>query len=364
MLSNRRALIKSAITVGASASFLRSLPLLAQSSDEVMLEMVHPELRTLASQLLKMNFPAITQKTLNKSREALLPMRSPRLADVSVSGQRIPGGKGQPDVEIFIINALAGEARPAILHCHGGGFVMGSAQDSIRDLQEMSKSLGCVVVSVEYRLAPETRYSGSLEDNYAALKWLHNNAESLGVDPERIAVMGESAGGGHAALLAIVARDRGEIPIAFQCLIYPMRDDRTGSSHAAPPHVGKLLWNAESNRFGWSSFLGVLAGSDKVPVHAVPARVEDLQGLPPAYIAVGSLDLLADENMEYARRLNSAAVSTQLLVVAGAFHGFDALQKFGVQTCVGKEFNQTKLDALRQGLNIKNPTCKSPIKRT
>src|SRR4029077_17645569 len=145
--------------------------------------------------------------------------------------------------------------------------------------QRTAQSCNCVVVSVEYRLAPETPFPGALEDNYTALRWLYANAETLGVDRNRIAIGGESAGGGHAAALAIAARDRKEVPVIFQLLIYPMLDDRTGSSRPVPPHIGEFIWTAQSNVFGWSSLLGVPAGSAKVPAGAVPARVEDLSGL-------------------------------------------------------------------------------------
>ena len=353
----RRSLIKKAFTLGTSASAFYSLPLLAKPSDNPMLKMVHPELRDIANQLLNGNIqiPSISQNVLKQSRAGLLAMRKQPLAGTSVTNRRVPGMKGQPDVEIFIINADSDKKRPAIIHTHGGGFVMGSAQDSIQTLQAMSQNLDCVIVSVEYRLAPETTYIDSIEDNYAALKWVYKHAESLGVDPERIAVMGESAGGAHAALLAITARDRGEIPIAFQCLIYPMLDDRTGSSRSVPPHIGKILWTAESNRFGWSSFLGVDAGSNNVPAQAVPARITNLSGLPPTFIGVGSLDLFSDECIEYAQRLNASAVSTELLVIPGVFHGFDTLHVFGTQTRISQKFTDTKLNALRRGLGIKQP---------
>jgi acetyl esterase/lipase len=171
-------------------------------------------------------------------------------------------------------------------------------------LQRIAMDCHCVVVSVDYRLAPETKFPGSLEDNYAALRWAHSNAEMLGIDRKRIAVGGESAGGGHAAALAIHARDRGEIPIAFQMLIYPMLDDRTGSTRPAPLAVGKFVWIAESNRFGWTALLGVPAGSADVPKGSVPARVDSVAGLPPAYIGVGSIDLFVNEDIEYARRIS------------------------------------------------------------
>ena len=212
-------------------------------------------------------------------------------------------------------------------------------------LQGIATDCHCVVVSVDYRLAPETRYPGSLEDNYAALKWVHARAEEIGIDRSKIAVGGESAGGYHAASLAIHARDRNEVPIVFQLLIYPVLDDRTGSTRPAPPAVGHFLWNANANRLAWSSLLGVPAGSSRVPAGAVPARVASVAGLPPAWIGVGSIDLFVEEDMEYAHRLIHAGIATELLVMPGAFHGFDLLVP---DAEASKQFSASWKSALRK----------------
>ncbi|WP_066817000.1 alpha/beta hydrolase [Sphingomonas mali] len=250
----------------------------------------------------------------------------PPAATPPVVESMIPGPKGAPDVRAFVINGgAAGALKPAILHIHGGGFVMGSAKDGLRSLQEHAAAIDCVIVTIDYRLAPETRFPGALEDNYAGLKWLYAHAAELGVDRERIAVMGDSAGGGHAAMLAIAARDRGEVPLVYQVLIYPMLDDRTGSSRKMPPHLGQIMWRPADNRFGWTSLLGVPAGSARVPAGSVPARVGDLRGLPPAFIAVGSIDLFVDEDVDYARRLIDVGIPAELHVYRGAPHGFDRL---------------------------------------
>jgi acetyl esterase/lipase len=152
---------------------------------------------------------------------------------------------------------------------------------------------------------------------------MHADARDLGIDPGRLVVAGESAGGGHAAMLAIAARDRGEIAVRGQYLIYPMLDDRTGSTVFPPPHQGAFLWRPQDNRLGWTSFLGTAAGSARVPAGAVPARVDDLRGLPPTFIGVGALDLFAEENVIYANRMMAAGVPTELYVAPGAYHGFD-----------------------------------------
>jgi acetyl esterase/lipase len=259
--------------------------------------------------------------------------------------RHIPGAPGAPDVRIWVVDPAPSEkGKPLLLHMHGGGFMMVDPTLMPR-LQAIATDCHCVVVSVDYRLAPETRYSGALEDNYAALKWAHAHAEDLGIDRSRIAVGGESAGGTHAASLAIHARDRNEVPIVFQLLIYPALDDRTGSSQPASPAVGNFMWTASANRLGWSSLLGVPAGSSKVPVAAVPARVASVAGLPPAWIGVGALDLFVEEDIEYARRLVHAGVPTELLVMRGAFHGFDLLVP---DAEVSRQFTASWKSALRK----------------
>jgi acetyl esterase/lipase len=240
--------------------------------------------------------------------------------------RRIPGPKGAPELPIYIYDPSPGKKnRPALLHIHGGGYVAGSANQFASTLQQTAIDCECLIVSVEYRLAPETHFPGSLEDNYAALKWLYANADSFGVNRNRIAIGGLSAGGGHTAALAIFARDRKEIPIAYQLLIYPMLDDRTGSTRPVPPQIGTFIWTPQKNVFGWTSLLGRPAGSPTVPFGSVPSRVENLKGIPPTFIGVGSLDLFVEEDIEYAQRLTDAGVPTELLVVPGGYHAFDLL---------------------------------------
>jgi acetyl esterase/lipase len=344
----RRRTIQTVLAAGAVLPFTGGETLRAQPIDDYIARYVHPDLRTAARQFAAMSQGmSLTVEALPQTRQGASLMARPRLPEIPVEKREVPGGRGHPPVTVYLINAAPGEARPAILHMHGGGYIIGSAADSIGEVQALCKTLGCAAVTVEYRLAPETTYVGSVEDNYAALKWLHGNAAALGVDPNRIAVMGESAGGGHAALLAIAARDRGEVPVVFQCLVYPMIDDRSGTSRQPPAHVGKLLWTPERNRFGWASFLGAEPGGSAVPVAGVPARLENFAGLPPAFIGVGSLDLFHDEDVDYAQRLNAAGVPAELIVVPGAFHGFDM-----VPTKISQWFTAAKLDALRRGLGI------------
>ncbi len=349
-MSDRRTALRQIVGAGLSIPLLRPAAVLAQSS-EPYLRYVAPELRKMGAELLGADrrLPAPSLATLDAQRQFIKQWARPRRPDVPVRQVTVTGLRGNPQVVIHVINAQPGKMRPAVLHTHGGGFVTGSAEQSVPDLQDLSVNLGCVAVTVEYRLAPETTYAGSIEDNYAALKWLHDNAATLGVDPARIAVMGESAGGGHAALLAITARDRGEVPVCFQCLVYPMLDDRTGSSRAVSPSAGGIGWNAAANRFGWQSFLGMRPGGASAPRGAVPARVANLAGLPPAWIGVGGIDLFCDEDVDYAQRLNAAGVPTELVLTPGAFHGFDMI---AADTGIAKRFTAAKLDALRRGLGI------------
>lgn len=349
---DRRQLLKNTVLGGVGLSLLDPSNVLA--AEDPYLRYVHPELRDAARMFAGMAPGAkpLSMETLEAQRARMKRFVRPLRKDVPVEKRTIPGPKGQPDVVIYLINAAPGEARAAIVNTHGGGFIMGDAMGDVAGVQDICAELGTVAISVEYRLAPETTYAGSIEDNYAALKWLHANAASVGADPSRIAVLGGSAGGGHAALLAITARDRGEVPVVFQCLIYPMFDDRTGSSRAVPPHVGKLVWTADSNRFGWRSFLGQEPGKARAPKGAVPARLADLSNLPPAFIGVGSIDLFHDEDVEYARRLNDAGVGCELIVVPGGFHGFDMAGLINPKNRLVAWFNAAKLEALRRGLGI------------
>jgi len=263
---------------------------------------------------------------------------------------KVPGTNGAPDVRIYVINAKPGTSRPGILHMHGGGYIRGTPLQFMRMLQNIAAALDCVVVSVDYRLAPATPYPGALEDNYSALKWIHAHPGELGLDRERIALMGESAGGGHAAALALAARDRGEISIVLQMLIYAMLDDRTGISRPIPAHMGTFIWTPEMNTAGWAALLDRAPGGSATPEGAAPGRAENLGGLPPTFIGVGSLDLLADEDIEYGKRLIDAGIPTELFVAPGAYHGFDM---FAPDAAISKAFTNAKYEALRRAFDLK-----------
>lgn len=239
----------------------------------------------------------------------------------------VPGPAGAPDVEIILYRPLQAAVGPLplFLNIHGGGYIFGSAAENGPVDVITAAEVGCLVASVEYRLAPETVAPGAVEDCYAALHWLHSNADQLSIDPRRLAVGGNSAGGGIAAALALLARDRAEIPICFQLLIYPMLDDRTVLQAPADrnPCTGEFVWTRTSNHVGWRSYLGQEPGALAVAPYAVPARFEKLADLPPAYITVGMLDLFLEEDIAYAQRLMKAGVPTELHVLPGAYHGFE-----------------------------------------
>ena len=227
---------------------------------------------------------------------------------------------GDPDVVIRVHRpANVEDELPCVYSIHGGGYVVGSYTMDDARFDRWCPKHRCVGVSVEYRLAPETPYPGPLEDCYQGLRWVHEHAHELGIDAAHIGIAGASAGGGLAAALALLARDRGEVPLRFQLLDCPMLDDR---QHTPSSRLdGLLIWSRESNEFGWRSYLGDLYGRPDVPAYAAAARATDLQGLPPAYVCVGAVDGFRDEDIDYATRLNQAGVPADLHVYPGAPHG-------------------------------------------
>lgn len=310
---------------------------------------VDPELLPLMARMPTRPFSA---ETLAEDRETMRAMWAayvrPTDDGVRRTERSAPGLNGAPDVRVVIYEPEYRKALvPALLFIHGGGFVGGTADNGEPFNRRIVAELGIVIVSVDYRLAPETPYPGPIEDCYAALLWMHGAAAALGIDPGRIAVEGISAGGALAAALTLMARDKGEVPLAFQSLVYPMLDDR--SAKAEPDGVtGKIAWFWESNAFGWTQYLGadVVGGAD-VPAYASAARATDLTGLPPTYIGAAGLDMLVFQNVDYAKRLIAAGVPTQLEVYPRAFHGFD------VGTAkVGEDFKKSRLGVLKRALGL------------
>lgn len=231
---------------------------------------------------------------------------------------------GGPALPLAIIRPSGlGRRAPVLIHFHGGGFLFGHHRGNLPTLQDLADKARCVIVSPGYRLAPENPFPAALEDALAIYSWLIASAAELDIDPDNIVIGGESAGGGVAAMLAIALRDRGLPPPRAQLLIYPMLDDRTGKSAEFPG--GTPVWTAASNSYAWTAFLGQPAGGVQVPDGAVPARTRNLRRLPPAFIAVGDLDLFLGESTLFAKRLRQAGVKAELVRIPGACHGFDLI---------------------------------------
>lgn len=232
---------------------------------------------------------------------------------------------------------------PVLVWFHGGGHLIGSPEQDDRTNADFVRELGIAVAAMRYRRGIDAPAPASVDDGHDALVALTARADELGIDPTRIAVGGRSAGGGVAAGLVLAAHDRGEVPVAFQLLVYPMLDDRTVTrTDIDTRHV--RVWMPGSNRYGWRTYLNAEPGSDGVSPYAAPARREDLSGLPPTWIGVGDLDLFHEEDVAYARRLAEAGVPCELDVVAGAFHGFDATL---ARATVSQTFWESHAAALR-----------------
>lgn len=249
------------------------------------------------------------------------------------------------DVSVHVFRpATARPGTPALLWIHGGGMVLGDAGQDRAFCRRVADELGIVVVSVEYRLAPEHPFPTPLEDCYTALQWL---ARQPDIDPARIAIGGQSAGGGLAAALTLLAQERGEIRPVLQLMSYPMLDDRTTTRTDIDPRRLRI-WSPASNRFGWSAYLEAGASGGEVSPLAAPSRYEDLSGLPPAWIGVGTNDLFHDEDVAYARRLQEAGIDCTLHVVPGAYHNFDSME---AKAPVSRAFVNAQIAALDAALN-------------
>ena len=283
-----------------------------------------PELRTLlagmplrsdldAEALAQLRqFPPTPVETLLDGRAA----DHRQVAVATADGARIP-------LSIFSPTDR-GTAAPCVYWVHGGGMVMGDRFSQVDIPLEWLDRFGAVVVSVDYRLAPEVTGTTLVDDVYTGLRWVVAHADELGVDPARIVVAGTSAGGGLAAGVTLMARDRGGPAIAAQVLVYPMLDHRNDTVSSRQFSGDPGMWTREMNAFGWRSVLGDLAGGD-VPAYVSPALAEDLAGLPTTYIDAGTAEVFRDEDVAYATRIWAAGGQAELHVWAGGFHGFDAL---------------------------------------
>jgi acetyl esterase/lipase len=252
----------------------------------------------------------------------------------------------EPPVRVLVTTPLErASAAPALLWIHGGGMIVGTPQFEALGSGRAARELGAVVVSPDYRLAPENPFPAGLDDCMATLRWMRDNADELGIDPDRIAVVGASAGGGLSAAVAQRSCDEG-ISLRAQVMVYPMLDDRTAlrGDHAGR---GRFGWTPASNLFGWRAYLGREPRMSDAPEYAAPARRTDLTGLPPAWVGVGELDLFYDEDVDYAEKLRASGVPCELVTVPGMYHGADGLAPKARSM---QDFRRSVLDHLRTHL--------------
>ncbi|WP_214105419.1 alpha/beta hydrolase fold domain-containing protein [Acrocarpospora catenulata] len=310
-----------------------------------------PELAAALSAMAGFIPPSLTLEMLPALRET--PISLPEV-DLSRDGAvelrelTVPGPAGEPDISLLVLRP-AGEPGPvpALYHIHGGGMIMGDARMIPAELVDMIVELKLAIVSVEYRLAPDHPHPAPVEDSYAGLVWTAKHADEIGVDPGRILVAGASAGGGLAAAVALLARDRSGPALIGQMLICPMLDDRndTVSSHQM---AGLGVWDRTSNDTGWTALLGDQRGGPGVSPYAAPARAADLSGLPPAFVDVGSAETFRDEDVAYATGIWQAGGVAELHVWPGGFHGFDMMAP---HAAISQAAKAARLDWLRRILS-------------
>ena len=315
-------------------------------------ELLDPELKgpikMMLDQMPPMHFDNIpAARAASEQMMATMKEQMPVIPGVVTEDRAVPGPKDSPDVAVRIYRPEEQVGRlPALLWIHGGGYMLGDIEQEDFTSKTFALAGECVVVSVEYRLAPEHPYPAPLEDCYAALIWLSAHAEELGVH-SRIAIGGASAGGGLAAGLALLARDRAEVKVSFQLLVYPMLND-CNIIPAGQTLPDTLFWTRENNLFGWRSYLGCEPGREGISCYAAAYRATNLEGLPPAYIAVGDLDLFAREDIDYSQRLIETGVPTELHVYPGGCHAFDMLVP---AADISKRFTADIHRALRRALH-------------
>ncbi|GAA5042642.1 acetyl esterase/lipase [Thermocatellispora tengchongensis] len=268
----------------------------------------------------------IAERRRRQAELAALRSRAAAPRGVEVRDHSIPVGTGpHPAVRVRVYRPPGGPApAPCVCYIHGGGMVAGSVDGDDAKAAELARETGCVVVSVEYRLAPENPYPAAVDDCFTALRWTAESHRELRIDPDRIALYGPSAGGCLAAATTLLARDRGGPEIAYLMLVSPMLDDRSATPSTLT-NTGFGAWSREANLRSWQAFLGEDFGTDRVSPYAAPARAGDLTGFPPAYVDVGDLDLFRDEAMDFARRLMWAGVPVELHVYPGGIHGGESL---------------------------------------
>ena len=322
------------VAVGVAALAVRRYAALRKS-----MAAVAPELRTAALGASSIPFNKLTLPIV---RMAMGFSSSPG-PGVTVTKHHVEDSA----VDVLVLTPTEHPApRPALLYIHGGGMMAGTAQFEVAHAAPLVRKLGAVAVSPDYRLAPENPFPAALDDCMATLQWMAKNADELGIDPDRIAVCGVSAGGGLAAAIAQRSFDEG-IPLRAQALVYPMIDDRTALRDDLAGR-GELTWSPKSNRFGWTAYLGREPRMSDAPEYAAPARRTDVAGLPPAWIGVGDLDVFYDEDVAYAEKLKAAGVPCELVTVPGMYHGADGIVQKALSM---RDFRASMVEHLRTYLD-------------
>lgn len=311
-------------------------------------DLIDPEMRGPLDQLLEAlpggfnAIPDIVQRRATLA-QLLTATKAPPNPNVTFSDRAVPGPDGAPDITVRIYRPLSASGTlPGIYYIHGGGMILGNVEGEDWAASTICEQVNAVVVSVEYRLAPEHPHPAPVQDCYAGLTWMAGNAAELGIDSARLAIYGASAGGGLTIATAMMARDRGYPAVRFQMPIYPMIDDRneTPSSYEIAD-VG--VWDRAGNIEAWQWYLG----DSKADDYAAPARAENLAGLPPAFLDVGTVDLFRDEDIAFASRLMQAGVPTELHVSPGAYHAAETLAP---EAALSRRIWERRLDALRRAL--------------
>jgi acetyl esterase/lipase len=306
---------------------------------------IHPELQQVAKRTPKLEFNKGNLWLMRILMSLMPPAKL--LQGVLIENMLIPAESGEDKIRLRVYKPKVARAdAPVLIWMHGGGYVVGRPEQDDACCSYYVQELGITVFSPAYRYAPKYPFPIGLYDCYAALRWVVSQAGKLGIDPKRIAIGGQSAGGGLAAALVQLAYDRQEFNVAMQLLVYPMLDDKT-VLRSEIDDSNNITWTQKSNQFGWESYLGTSCGAKDVPAYAVPARREDLSNLPPAWIGVGTLDVFHDEDLEYAKRLKASGVKVELTVIEGAFHGFDV---FDPKLEVVQFFRKSQVAALKKYL--------------
>lgn len=311
-------------------------------------DLIDPEMRGPLDQLLEalpggFNSIADIEARRGALAQLLAATKAPPSPNVSFSDRAVPGPAGAPDITVRIYRPVgAAGPLPGIYYIHGGGMILGNIEGEDWAASTICEQVNAVVVSVEYRLAPEHPHPAQVQDCYAGLTWMAGNAAELGIDAARLAIYGASAGGGLTIATAMMARDRGYPAVRFQMPIYPMIDDRneTPSSHEIAD-VG--VWDRAGNIEAWQWYLGDGTADE----YAAPARAKDLAGLPPTFLDVGTVDLFRDEDIAFASRLMQAGVPTELHVSPGAYHAAETLAP---EAALSLRIWERRLDALRRAL--------------